>query len=51
MIEKPGDALINLAIQKYWMEQISILENVCFKFLVVGSGVITDGFNEFSRFK
>ena len=49
MIEKPEGALINLAIQAYWMEQVSILENVYFKFLVVGVGVVSDKFNEFSR--
>lgn len=50
IIENAGDALINLAIQEYWMQQVSILENICFKFLVI-VGVFTDKFNEFSSFK
>lgn len=48
MIEKLENALINLAMQEFWMEQVSILENVCFKFLVVGVGVVYGNFNEFS---
>ena len=51
MIKKLEDALINLAIQGYRMEQVSILENVCFNFLVVGVGVVSDNFNGFSSFK
>jgi len=51
MIKKPECALIYLAIQECWMEQVSFLENVCFKFLVVGVGVVSDNFNEFSSFK
>jgi hypothetical protein len=51
MIEKPEGALIYLAIQECWMEQVSFLENVCFKFLVVGVGVVSDNCNEFSSFK
>ena len=51
MIENLEGALIYLAIQECWMEQVSFLENVCFKFLVVGVGVVSGNYSKFSSFK